>query len=860
MVYDIFLSYPRVEQDRAHALVAALTALGLSVWVDRQRIDDGAPITQSIVEGLARSRVLLAWYAPAYARSRACQWELTAAYLATQHEGGKIGQRLLIVNPAEGAAHVEQTHLLDCQHLSGQMPVAELAERVRDAVDRILPPFTNIRALTPPPWPAGPRRSGSNRFVGRLRELWGIHNGLIAGDLAIISGKPAGNDLVRVHGMGGIGKSLLAEEYALRFGAAYSGGIFWLSASPPDSRTTPEQQYQSQMLNLAQRLGMEIAGQPFPVVQGMLRRHLEGVGCYLWLVDDLPGGAGADVLRHWLAPTGNGRTLITSRSGGWSGNGQAIPLEQLDDDAAFELLTSRRPPRAAAEMAAAREILRLLGNHALAVDVTGAALKGVSYVQMLGELKNPTQDALDLAAKMAKDLPNGHEASVAATLLHSVTRLEADAQQLLQLVSLLAVEPIPRDFVLSLLAALKGGEVPSPLAALLPLDAAADEGLLERVDDDTIAAHILVTRTIRLHQPARDEMRRVVVEVMIGVMRDATDIRHHRRLIPLLPHALALVNGVEDIGAAALSGCLGWFERTRGYYASAVILFQSEWGIRSKLQGEYHVDTLTSMSNLGLSLLNKGELSKARAIQEVELELCRKACGDSDEKTLISVSNLAETLRAQGDFAAARALQEATLTILEHTMGPENQFTLTMMGNLAGTLWLQGNLDDALRIHKNALKIQNTIFDNKEHVDIMTSMFNIANIYCSKGNFNQAKVLYEKVRSVWVRDFGEEHPFTLNCSNGLAEALRFMGDLDKSLALHRAILPVRVRRQGVGHPETIDSMCNLACALWQSNKKEEAISLQSDALDLASNILGLGHPRTQQFANILQQMRNTGSS
>ena len=34
----------------------------------------------------------------------------------------------------------------------------------------------------------------------------------------------------QVRGLGGIGKSLLAEEYALRFGAAYPGGIFWLRA------------------------------------------------------------------------------------------------------------------------------------------------------------------------------------------------------------------------------------------------------------------------------------------------------------------------------------------------------------------------------------------------------------------------------------------------------------------------------------------------------------------------------------------------------------------------------------------------------------------------------------------------------
>ena len=41
--------------------------------------------------------------------------------------------------------------------------------------------------------------------------------------------------MAQLSGMGGVGKSLLAEEYALRFGAAYPGGIFWLRALGNDA-------------------------------------------------------------------------------------------------------------------------------------------------------------------------------------------------------------------------------------------------------------------------------------------------------------------------------------------------------------------------------------------------------------------------------------------------------------------------------------------------------------------------------------------------------------------------------------------------------------------------------------------------
>ena len=73
------------------------------------------------------------------------------------------------------------------------------------------------------------RGVGSARFVGRWKDLWATHSGLQASEAVIITGK-SGLDVTQVRGMGGIGKSLLAEEYALRFSAAYPGGVFWLRA------------------------------------------------------------------------------------------------------------------------------------------------------------------------------------------------------------------------------------------------------------------------------------------------------------------------------------------------------------------------------------------------------------------------------------------------------------------------------------------------------------------------------------------------------------------------------------------------------------------------------------------------------
>jgi hypothetical protein len=110
--YDVFFSYPHRDSREVKLILEALLTVGLKVWIDKSGISDFESITQSIVEGLARSKVLLAYYSLNYWRSRACQWELTAAFLTSQSEGDPR-KRVLIINPEEKADHIHPVELRD---------------------------------------------------------------------------------------------------------------------------------------------------------------------------------------------------------------------------------------------------------------------------------------------------------------------------------------------------------------------------------------------------------------------------------------------------------------------------------------------------------------------------------------------------------------------------------------------------------------------------------------------------------------------------------------------------------------------------------------------------------------------------
>jgi hypothetical protein len=541
LIDDIFISYARKDQGTVDQLVAALQEQGLRVWQDRREIDDGAAITQGIVDGLANARMLLAWYSDAYAQSRPCQWELTAAYLAAQHDGGKINPRILVVNPQEGAGHVQQDHLRDCQHLPGTLPMAELAARIA-ACDRTLPPFRTIQALGSPTWHTGQRRTGSNRFVGRVQELWEIHNGLIAGDLAIISGKPAGNDLVQVHGMGGMGKSLLAEEYALRFGAAYPGGIFWLSAFPSNESVAPFRQRESQISALVERLGIELReDDKIHIIDGKIYKFLQYLDTYLWIVDDIPSSASADLMISWCAPTKNGKTLITTRGNNNDGNGKIIKLNTLHRKDAMRLLTRFNSIKEKTEEDCAHKILNLLGDHALAIDVTAPALRTSSYCEIYEYLSRPDKDSLEIVSRFKGNLPNGHEKSVANTILRSVKSISKDSLLILRVASIFPPIEIPLLFLSNFIIRTKSI---NDMEMLGIIDSLLDEGLLEKIRDKYVIIHSLVSRVIHFFSPADKEIIRNARE-SLSILIEKSELKEISNALNILIMELNIAHGSE---------------------------------------------------------------------------------------------------------------------------------------------------------------------------------------------------------------------------------------------------------------------------------------------------------------------------
>ena len=216
VTYDVFISYPHAAQERVRSIKHALETAGARVWFDENEVANFESITLVLDRGIRNSKVLLAFFEHEhYPKSRACQWELTTAFIAAQNQGDPR-DRILVVNPSQGTDHIQPGELRDA--LFPQAPESTDEAGLRDLADSIVVRanavsgvFGDIQPLVQPRW-FGYQGFGSNRFVGRIAKMWELHSALNSDTTVAITGRtgPA-----RLQGMGGVGKSLLAEEYAL---------------------------------------------------------------------------------------------------------------------------------------------------------------------------------------------------------------------------------------------------------------------------------------------------------------------------------------------------------------------------------------------------------------------------------------------------------------------------------------------------------------------------------------------------------------------------------------------------------------------------------------------------------------------
>ncbi|MFI6800981.1 tetratricopeptide repeat protein [Streptosporangium canum] len=467
-------------------------------------------------------------------------------------------------------------------------------------------------------------------FVGRESALMRLGREL-SGDRAwVVIGQV-------IHGLGGIGKTELARQYATANRDRYRLR-WWITAESAE-------QIQTGLTALAERLHpptvLAMTGeQAADWARGWLQAH----GGWLLVLDNVEEPAH---VRDLLGQLHTGHILITTRRlVRWPTGVQRIRLEVLDKRAAAELVAKVGEWDRPEERPAVEAIAAELGYLPLALEQAGAYIREsqISPGEYLSLLTAHP-------AHMYAASPEGGDAERTIARLWRV-HLEATgkrnpyAVQLLRVLACYAPDDIPRDILDD------DSDRPLVLDALRLLHSYS----LITLTEDTVSVHRLIqavvvaedeTRTVLEGGSAPDLALAWLAGAWVASAELSPSERRMRRRV-LSPHVESLIHhhpiSAELQGNIQIFHEAAAYERDEGNYHRAYTFASHALTIYRAVLGEEHPNTLTSRNNLASALRDLRQLAEAAAEYRAVLEVQRRVLGEEHPSTLIIRNDLAGVL------------------------------------------------------------------------------------------------------------------------------------------------------------------------------------------------------------------------
>jgi MinD-like ATPase involved in chromosome partitioning or flagellar assembly/tetratricopeptide (TPR) repeat protein len=852
---DIYLSY--VPEDRMWAdwIAAVLAPRGVRVVRPAAASAAGGSTREDAERGAGAASRTIAVLSAAYLRSPHARgvWDAMGAADPTG-----TSRRLIPVRVGETRLEppFSERTVLDLTRRDESQATEELLKALGyppGQADAVAPPLTaepRYPRTIPPVWRV-PTRNAS--FTGRNQVLENLHDGLIGNSTAVVLP-------VALHGLGGVGKTQVAQEYAHRFMADYD--LVWWVPSEQRDLINPS------LADLAQHLGVRPADSTAETVQAVREALRRGRPYDRWLLifdnADEPGE-----LEDFF-PGGPGHVIVTSRNPAWSKLAEPVAVDVFSRRESLDYL-QRRVQSLSVEDATL--VASELGDLPLAIEQAGAwlAATGMAATEYVDQIRER------FAATMELGRPASYPTSVAVTYQLSFERLRSQspaAARLLELCACFAPDPIS-------LSLLNSDEM---VKSLIPYDrrlraARTVLGLLvtditrfslAKVDremtSNSIQVHRLVQAAIRDQmQPAsyHDEAVHEVHKVLAGArprQGDTDDPANWARYDLIWPHlGPSEVWNCDDEEARQLLIDRVRYLWKRGDYDEALEVahkLEEQW--QQKI-GPDDEQTLSLRFHIANVLRSQGKFEGAHELDTEIFAKQQESLGDDHPSTLLTAGSLGGDLRGLGRFGDALALDEATYSRNKDLLGPDDPNTLSSANNLAIDLRLVGDCFRARDLDRETRNYRQVVL-GPDHPYTLHSASMLARDIREAGDYAGSVELLRETYERYLAVLGENFVDTLRTGKSLAVSLRKVGRLDDAYTLTKEIDARYQRSHDPSHPDSLACKLNLACDLSARDEKTAAFEVASWVVEAYQATIGGMHPFTLVAENnISTYLRGIGS-
>ena len=830
---EIFCSYAHEDEPLCHELEKHLSLLKrqglISTWYDRQIIP-GTDWAQTIDIHLESSSVILLLISSDFMASDYC-YGIEMRRALQRHDDNEARVIPILLRPVDWkGVPFEMLQVLP----TNTKPItswrnrdeafADVTAGIRRAIEdlSLLPTSISHTAL-PSIWNI--HYSRNSFFIGREDILSRMHTQLQAGQ-AIGLAQPQA-----ISGLGGIGKTQIAVEYAYRYYRDYQA-VLWVQADSREALVSsyvaiafllklPEKDAQDQMITVQ-------------AVKTWLQRHSK------WLLI-LDNADELDFISEFLPPILGGHLLLTTRASALGRLAGRIEVESFSPEHGALLLLRRAlllAPDATLEQASpqdrelALQITQELGGLPLALDQAGAYLEEAGC--SLSEYQHIYQHHRANLLKERRGLVADHPESVATTWSLSFARVEQRnpvAADLLRLCAFLAPDGIPEEVIT------KGASHLGPLLGSIAADAFLLNQAIEGVRAYSLVHRNATNRILFVHRLVQVVLRdtmdqktfllwaeravRAVSEVFpSGEFETWTDCER------CLPQAQICTDYIKQNGmafpeAAQLLNQAGYYLYKRGQYKQAEPLLQLCLRIREQVLGQEHPETARILTNLGRLYFVQGKYEQAELLLQPALAIRERVLGPEHHRTARALNNLAELYRAQGKYEQAEPLYRRALSIYEKVKGSTDSATALVLNNLAELYRAQGEYEQAEPLYRRALSIREKVLVS-QHPDTATSFDGLGELFRAQGKYEQAEQFYQRALAIYEQLPELVHPDMSRSLNNLAELYRSQGKYTQAEPLYQRALIICEQQLGQKHPQTMGIRKNYASLLGAMGRNIEA--------------------------------------
>ena len=856
---DFFVSHAGADRTWAEWVAWQLAEAGYTVELDVWDWAAGRNFVTAMSDALDRCDRVVALFSAAYfdrSRYTAEEWSAAAVHLPGAEGGRLVPVRVEEVPTAQVPAVLRSLTIRDLFGVAEEQARRILLEAAAGprrpdqkpefpghgkpgGMSRLGGSVPRLPGMVPRIWNIPPRNPG---FTGRDQLLVSIRERLLDGDKAVVQA---------LYGMGGVGKTQLAVEYAHQFAGAYD--LAWWVSSEPSGLIG------DQVAALGAALGCVQAGTTTEAARAVVLAELRERGRWLLVFDN--AASPADVA-GWL-PGGGGHVLITSREQGWDEIAAPVEVDVLARPESVAILQARVTRLSAAD---ADRLAAELGDLPLALAQAAGfmAETGTAAGEYLGLLRTRAGQLLAQAAP-GSSYP-GSLAAATQLIVDRLAREDPAAAELASVCAFLAPEPIPDELFTG-----AASDLPPALAARVDDPLAWRQTLahmtrqsLARIDQRGLQMHRLTQAILRdlltpaLAAAARKRTEAILAASNPGAPADPVTWPWWARLMPHVLTADLAATGSPGLRQLACDAC--WYLLQRGETRTAHDLasdLRQQW--RDRL-GDDHEQMLAITHYLAWALQVMGRYAEALDLDQDTLDRRRRVLGEDHPDTLASGTSLANELRVLGDVQAARDLAEDTWNRYRRVLGEDHPDTLVAASELAANLYLLGEAQAARDLDQDTLDRRRRVL-GEDHPHTLQSAHQLAIDLGALGEVRAARDLDQDTLDRRRRVLGEDHPETLDSAYNLTVYLRRLGDVRAARDLGQDTLSRERRVLGEDHPSTLTSAYNLAVDLRRLGDVRAARDLDQDTLDRRRRVLGEDHPETLLSAdNLAVDLRRLGET